>query len=127
MEQDRNAGRALITCRRMLAAAGGITALGAASAAGAQVPNAPTQRRNGPVHISNEETVRSLDNLERLAALKRDVQSLQKLWSEELALNAPNNQVVIGRRAVLEAFVHTGVINFSSFERQVEFIRADGA
>ena len=79
------------------------------------------------MQISNEETVRSLDDQERLAALKRDVPSLQNLWSEEFVLNAPNNQVVTGRRAVLDTFVHTSVINFSNFERQIEFIRADGA
>ena len=31
-----------------------------------------------------------------------------------------------GRRAVLDTFVRAGVINFSTFERQIEFIRADG-
>jgi hypothetical protein len=34
--------------------------------------------------------------------------------------------VVAGRRAVLDTFVRAGVINFSKFERHVEFIRADG-
>jgi len=33
----------------------------------------------------------------------------------------------VGRRAVLDTFVRAGVINFSKFERQVEFIRADGS
>jgi len=76
---------------------------------------------------SNEEIVRSFDDQERIATLKRDVPALQRLWSEEFALNAPNNQVYIGRRAVLDTFVHTSIINFSTFERQVEFICADGA
>jgi hypothetical protein len=40
-------------------------------------------------------------------------------------VNAPNNKVVVGKRAVLNAFVHSGIINFSSFERQIEFIRVD--
>jgi ketosteroid isomerase-like protein len=42
------------------------------------------------------------------------------------AVNAPNNQVVIGKAAVLDTFVRAGVINFSSFERTMEFVRVDG-
>src|SRR5436309_10986840 len=74
----------------------------------------------------NEERVRSLDDQERVATLKRNLPELEKLWSEEFTVNAPNNKVVIGRRAVLDAFVHTSIINFSKFERQLEFIRAEG-
>ena len=73
----------------------------------------------------DEAHVRSLDDQERIATLKRDLPELEKLWSEEFTVNAPNNQVVEGKRAVLDAFVHTSIINFSKFERQVEFIRAD--
>jgi ketosteroid isomerase-like protein len=76
---------------------------------------------------SDEQHVRSLDDEERVAALKRDVPALERLWSEQLTVNAPNNQVVVGKRAVLDTFVHAGVINFSTFERQIEFILADGA
>lgn len=75
---------------------------------------------------SDEEAVRALDDQERIAALKRDVPALERLWSDQFAVNAPNNQVVIGKRAVLDTFVGAGVINFSSFERQIEFIRVDG-
>jgi ketosteroid isomerase-like protein len=75
----------------------------------------------------DEEQVRSLDDQERLAALQRDLPALERLWSEDFAVNAPNNQVIVGRHAVVEAFVGSGVINFSRFERQIEFIRADGA
>jgi ketosteroid isomerase-like protein len=77
-------------------------------------------------HQSDEAQVRALDDQERLAALKRDTVALERLWSDEFTVNAPNNQVVVGRRAVLDAFVRAGVINFSTFERRIEFIRADG-
>src|SRR3982750_688080 len=76
--------------------------------------------------MSDEQRVRTLDNEERLAALKRDIPALERLWSDHLIVNAPNNQVVAGRHAVLDAFVRSGVINFSTFERHVEFIRVDG-
>jgi ketosteroid isomerase-like protein len=82
---------------------------------------AMAQNRN-----SDEEQVRALDDQERTAALKRDIPALERLWSEQFVVNAPNNQVVVGRRAVLDTFVRAGVINFSTFERQIEFIRADG-
>jgi ketosteroid isomerase-like protein len=75
---------------------------------------------------SDEELVRSLDDQERAAALKRDVAALERLWSDQLTVNAPNNQVVIGKAAVMDTFVRAGVINFSSFERQSEFVRVDG-
>jgi hypothetical protein len=76
---------------------------------------------------SDEELVRSLDDQERTAALNRDDSALERLWSEQFILNAPNNQVVVGKRGVLDTFIRAGIINFSTFERQIEFIRADGA
>ena len=72
------------------------------------------------------ELIRSLDDQERVAALARDVPALETLWSEQLTINAPNNQVVVGRRANLDTFVHSGIINFSKFDREVEFIHIDG-
>jgi ketosteroid isomerase-like protein len=77
-------------------------------------------------HRSDEEAVRVLDDQERVAALRRDMPALERLWSEDFVVNAPNNQVVVGREAVLDTFVRAGVINFSSFERQIEFMRVDG-
>lgn len=71
-------------------------------------------------------TVRALDDQERIAALRRDRPALQRLWSDQFAVNAPNNQVVVGKQAVLDAFVRSGVINFSRFERSIEFARVDG-
>src|SRR6267142_3500920 len=75
---------------------------------------------------ADEQRVRALDDEEREAALHRDIPALERLWSDQFLLNAPNNKVVGGKRAVLDAFVHSGVINFSKFERQIESIRADG-
>jgi hypothetical protein len=75
----------------------------------------------------DENVVRGLDNEERLAALKRDLPALERLWSDQFTVNAPNNQVVVGKRAVLDTFVRAGVINFSVFDRQIEFVRVDGA
>lgn len=76
---------------------------------------------------SIENVVRKLDDQERAGALARDVSALQRLWSEHFTVNAPNNQVVVGRQAVLDTFVGAGVINFSTFERHIEFVRVDGS
>jgi ketosteroid isomerase-like protein len=75
---------------------------------------------------SDEAAVRALDEQARVAALSRDVPALERLWSDQLVVNAPNNQVILGKRAVLDDFVRAGIINFSSFERRIEFIRIDG-
>lgn len=74
----------------------------------------------------DEVAVRALDDQERIAALQRDVKALERLWSEEFTVNAPNNRVVMGRKSVLDTFVHAGIINFSTFERDIEFVKADG-
>jgi len=68
----------------------------------------------------------TLDDQERIAALHRDVPALERLWSKEFIVNAPNNEVVAGRRAVLDTFVVSGVINFSRFDRRIELVREDG-
>lgn len=75
--------------------------------------------------LSDEDTVRSLDDQERAAVLKRDLPALSRLWSDQFTVNAPSNQVTVGKRAVLD-LVRGGVIHYSSFERSVEFIRVDG-
>lgn len=75
---------------------------------------------------ADERVVRALDDQERLAALQRDAVALARLWSDEFTVNAPNNAVVVGKRAVLDTFVSSGVIDFASFDRQYEFVRVDG-
>ncbi|MGQ0814234.1 MAG: nuclear transport factor 2 family protein [Gemmatimonadota bacterium] len=73
-----------------------------------------------------ENIIRSFDDQERIAALNRDVPALERLWSDDFTVNAPNNRVVVGRRGNLDAFVRSGIINFSTFDRAIEFIRVDG-
>jgi ketosteroid isomerase-like protein len=76
--------------------------------------------------MSDEESVLALDDQEREATLRRDVETLKRLWSDRFAVNAPNNEVVIGRQAVFDTFVHSGIINFSSYARHIEHIELDG-
>ena len=60
---------------------------------------------------ATEEQVLSLDDQERAAAKARDLTALERLWSERFFVNAPNSKVVVGREAVLETFVHSGIID----------------
>ena len=75
---------------------------------------------------SDEATVRALDDQTRTAALRRDTAALNRLWSDRLTVNAPDNTVVIGKRAVMDGYVRSGVINFSSFDREIEHMWVDG-
>ena len=78
--------------------------------------SARLQRQN-----SAEAKVRSLDNEERIAALKSDTTALKRLWSDQFVVNGPNNKVVADKRALLNALVPR-----SSYKRQIEFVRVDG-
>jgi ketosteroid isomerase-like protein len=72
-----------------------------------------------------EAAVRALDDQERVAVLNQDFAALQRLWSEHLIVNAPFNQVLPNRSAVLDYF-RKGMTTRSSFERSVERVRVDG-
>jgi len=76
--------------------------------------------------MSDEESVLALDDQEREATLRRDVKTLKGLWSDRFTVNAPNNEVVVGRQAVFDTFVHSGIINFSSYARHIEHTEFDG-
>ena len=73
--------------------------------------------------ISDEEVVRSLDDQMRVAVLKQDQPALERLLSDRFTVNAPSNQVVIGRRAVLALIQRSPR---ESFERKIEYIRVEG-
>jgi ketosteroid isomerase-like protein len=76
--------------------------------------------------ISNVEmTVRALDDQERLAALNHDYAALERLWSENFTVNAPNNKILGNRKAVLDHF-RAGMTTRASYERSIELVRVDG-
>ena len=72
-----------------------------------------------------EDQVRALDDEERRATLARDVAAIERLWSQDFFVNAPNNRVVVGREATLDAFVRSGIIDFARFDRTVEHVHVD--
>jgi ketosteroid isomerase-like protein len=74
---------------------------------------------------ADENTIRSLEEQERTAVLKEDVPALERLWSERLIVNNPQNEISGDRSAVLDR-VKRGLIRYSQFDRRIEAIRLDG-
>jgi ketosteroid isomerase-like protein len=72
-----------------------------------------------------EARIRALDNEERLAALNQDYTALERLWSEHFIVNAPSNQILPNRNAVLDWF-RKGMTTRSSYDRRIEYVRVDG-
>ena len=73
---------------------------------------------------AQESTIRSLEEQERTAVLKEDVPALERIWSEQLIVNNPQNEISADRSAVLDR-VKRGLIRYSQFDRRIEAIRFD--
>jgi hypothetical protein len=74
---------------------------------------------------SVDPVIRSLEDEERLAVLRGDVDSLRRLWSEQFTVNTPLNRISPDRAAVLE-LVRRGSLQYSSFDRRIEQLRVLG-
>src|SRR6185437_12431948 len=68
--------------------------------------------------------VRQLNAQEVQAMLHSDADSLGRLWSDDLVVNNPLNRFV-DKQQVLD-LVKTGFLAFTSYERQIEYIRDYG-
>ena len=71
---------------------------------------------------AKENFIRSLEEQERTAVLHEDIQALERLWSEQLIVNNPQNEISADRSVVLDR-VKRGLIRYSQFERRIESIR----
>lgn len=78
-----------------------------------------------PPGTADEAAIRRLEERERVAVLYRDTEPLLQLWSEQLVVNAPSNQISADRAAVL-SLIRQGLIHYSAFERRIERLRIDG-
>lgn len=74
---------------------------------------------------SSENAIRALEEQERVAVLNRDVNALERLWSERMMVNAPGNKVSPSRDVPL-GMVQSGAIHYTLFERTIEALRIDG-
>jgi hypothetical protein len=75
--------------------------------------------------IHDEETIRVLEEQERMGVLNQDVRALERVWSEQFMVNAPGNLISPNRDVVVD-LVGQGIIHYSSFERRIEQIRFNG-
>lgn len=66
-----------------------------------------------------EQEIRRLDSAEIDAVLRKDVAALEKLWAEDFTVNNPRGEISNGRKEVF-ALIRNGVIDYSSFVREVE-------
>jgi ketosteroid isomerase-like protein len=73
---------------------------------------------------TSEAEIRALDAREAEAMLASDLTTLERLWSRELVVNAPDDKVK-SRDEVLQA-VREARIRYSSFQRNVERIVVRG-
>jgi hypothetical protein len=73
----------------------------------------------------DEDTIRQLNAAEVTALLANDVTAMDRLWAKTFVVTNPLNQFVT--RDDVIALVRNGVLAFTSYERNVEYIRVYGA
>jgi hypothetical protein len=54
-----------------------------------------------------------------------DVPAIEKLWADDFTVNAPNNKVLMGKPDAIK-LVRDGILDYSSFERDVEAVLIHG-
>ena len=87
------------------------------------VPACTATRTEGPT-ANDEAAIRALENQGRLAVLKMDFGTMERIWSDRFMVNAPNNMVAPNRSAVFAGF-RQGIADYSSFEHTIERILMD--
>lgn len=74
---------------------------------------------------SVEQTVRELDRAEVTAVLRKDIPALEKLWAPDFTVNSPQNRIAPSRDVVF-GFIRNGIIDYASFDREIEVVRVHG-
>jgi ketosteroid isomerase-like protein len=95
-----------------------VTAIPALLASVAATPDKPA------AESAATKEVRQLNEQEVQAMLHSDADAMGRLWSDELVVNNPLNRFV-DKHQVLD-LVKTGFLAFTSYERQIEYIRDYG-
>lgn len=72
-----------------------------------------------------EQEIKKLDAAEAEALLNKDVAALERLWAEDFTVNNPRNTISKGRKEVI-ALIRNGLIDYSSFVREVETLSFHG-
>lgn len=71
---------------------------------------------------TKEKEIREVEELERVAVLKEDVTSLERIWSEQFIVNNPQNEISADRTAVFDR-IKKGLISYAQFDRKIESIK----
>lgn len=71
------------------------------------------------------EEVRKIDQAEAAAVLATDLPAIEKYWAEDFTVNAPNNQILKGKKDAIR-LVKDGILDYTSFERTVEVVLLRG-
>lgn len=74
---------------------------------------------------AEEDTIRSLEEQERMGVLDQDLEALEQIWSEGYMVNSPFNQVAPEKSVVLDIF-REGLAQYSSFDQRIEHLRVTG-
>jgi ketosteroid isomerase-like protein len=72
-----------------------------------------------------EQEIRKLDSAEAVAVLNTDVVAIEKYWSDDFTVNAPNNKILMGKVDAIK-LVREGILDYSSFKRDVEAVVIHG-
>jgi hypothetical protein len=72
-----------------------------------------------PTYDSIKSEIRKLELRETKSVLNKDIEDLKLIWAEDFMVNNPSNQVIHGRQVVFDR-IGDGVIDYSSFEREIE-------
>jgi ketosteroid isomerase-like protein len=71
------------------------------------------------------EEVKKIDKAEAAAVLANDLPAIEKYWAEDFTVNAPNNQILKGKKNAIQ-LVKDGILDYKSFERTVEAVLVHG-
>lgn len=72
----------------------------------------------------NEQAVRQLNTEEVQAFIHNDAKTMARLWADDLVVTNPLNRFVTKQQVL--GMVESGVLVISTFDRQIEYIRAYG-
>ena len=72
-----------------------------------------------------EQEIRTIDRANAAAVLANDVPEIEKFWADDLTVNAPNNQILKGKKDAIK-LVKDGILDYSSFETAVEAVVIHG-
>jgi ketosteroid isomerase-like protein len=85
---------------------------------------APLPARAADQSSGLEAQIRKLNAEEVQALLKNDVKALDRLWSDDFVVTNPFNAFLTKRQVLAQ--VGADAISFSSYERQVDYVRRQG-